>query len=100
MDAICQCIFHYIVRPKGGLYLADMSFSEIIHTDTGLSNASAYRIGQFAVQQRFLEGQVGPFFASGLLQLAPERIFINADTHGRNFESHIQNRIIYNDITI
>ena len=77
-----------------------MRFSEIIHTDTGLSDTAAYCVGKLFVQQRFLERQLRALFAACDLKLALKLILIYADAHGRELQPHVEHRIIYDDISV
>ena len=51
MYTVCQCVFHYMIRPQGRLYLADMGLPEIIHADPGLAYSAAYSIGKLTIQK-------------------------------------------------
>src|SRR5699024_3064272 len=72
VNAVGKRFFGNVVRPERGLNLADVRFSQIIHTDTGLSDTASDGVGQFFVEQGFLERQFCALLASCGLQLASE----------------------------
>lgn len=46
--------------PERSLYLADVGFSQVEHTDTGLADSAADRVGKLFIQDGFLEGKLRP----------------------------------------
>ena len=56
--------FDHPVRPEGTLDLPDMGLAQIIHTDSGLADAAADGLRQFAVKECLLEWQLSPLFAA------------------------------------
>ena len=46
IDAVPRCLLTHLIWPDGHLDLADVGFSEVEHTDTGLADAAAYGVGQ------------------------------------------------------
>lgn len=51
--------------PDGGLHLSDVGFLQQEHAQSALSNASAYRRGEFAAEKARVEKKLGAVAASG-----------------------------------
>lgn len=43
------CLGSYLIRPNGRLYLADVRFAKEKHTDTGLTDTTAYGVRKLPV---------------------------------------------------
>ncbi len=59
------CLLPHLVRPDAGLYLSDMSFAQVEHTQAALTDTASDALGQFIVQQTFVEIQFAPFLCAG-----------------------------------
>lgn len=79
-NSIFFCGFPYFFRPERHLYLTDVGFAQVEHADTGLSDAAADGIGQFLIQNGFLEGKVCPLLAACQLQLTGKGLLVTADS--------------------
>ena len=95
-----QGSFTDLIRPDGCLYFSDMGFSEIKHADTGLTDTAADGVGQFFLQNCFLERKLRPCFASGELQLLFKSLFVHTDSHGGQFQCVAEDRIPDDDIAV
>ena len=70
LNSVCGSLFHNIIRPQGTLDFADVSFSQIEHTDAGHSDSASDRIRELAVQDCFLEREFSALFAACFFELA------------------------------
>ena len=63
-DACFPADLSRIVVPDGGLDFADVRFAQQQHAETALADAAADGVGQFARQQRLVEGQFSAVVAA------------------------------------
>ena len=99
-DAVFCGSLDVLLGPERSLYLADVGFSQVEHTDTGLADSAADRVWKLFIQDGFLEGKLRPLRAAGPLQLFFQGILIHADTHGRELQSDVEHRIVDDDIAV
>ena len=63
-NSLCGCLVVDLIRPYGYLNLSDVGFPQEEHTDSGLADAAADGLRQFAVKECLLEWQLSPLFAA------------------------------------
>ena len=71
----------HVFGPDAGLYLSDMRFAQVEHTQSGLADTAADRQGQSVSHQAFVEVEFQTFFFTFLFELTLEGFFVYADTH-------------------
>lgn len=77
-----------------------MRFPEQEHAESGLTDTTPYRLGEFSGKKPLVELQCLPFQSVPEGQLAKHGFLVDADTHGRYFKCSFQNRIPKQDVSI
>jgi hypothetical protein len=100
MNSVFVTFCNHILGPDRALNLTDMCLSKEEHTDSGLSNAASDGVRKLLVKNSLLERKLCALGAACLLKLALKGILINTDTHAGELKSDVQNRIVYDDVSV
>lgn len=70
------------------------------HAQAALTDASAYRAWQFAVEKGFVERQLGSFGTTSEFELVPERLGAYTYAHRRDLEGYVKHMVPYDYVTV
>ena len=73
--------FNHVLRPDGSLNLANVRLPQEIHAKSGLTDAAAYLVRKFSVENLLVEVHFHSVLGTCNLQLSLHGILINSDTH-------------------
>ena len=76
-------LLSHVVWPDAGLDFSDVRFLEQNHAQSALSDATSDAQGEFVVDKLLVEIEFASLLFPGNLELAEQRLFIDADTHRR-----------------
>ena len=77
-----------------------MGCSEHVHAQTGLTDAAAEGLREFASQQGFVERELSAFHAPADFQLTQQGFGVNANAHRGQFVGGFQNRVPDDDVAV
>mgnify|MGYP007082267319 CR=1 FL=1 len=82
------------------MYFTDVCFSEEEHTDTGLADAAADSIWKFLVQDCLLERKLTSVVTACNSELLVKCVLIHTNTHRREFQCNVKNRIVNENVAV
>ena len=100
LDSALFACLHHLIRPQGGLHLADVRLAQEKHTDTGLTDTAADGVRKLAVDDRLLERKLRAVFTACLFKLGQQGFFVHADSHGRKLKGNVKYRIVYKNVCV
>ena len=71
----------HVFRPNASLNLTDVGLMEEYHTETTLSDTTAYGEWQAVIEQLLVEEELFAFLLAFNLQLTQQTLLVDTDTH-------------------